>query len=29
VAQGFSWDATASGTAAVLVDAAGWTPGAT
>ena len=29
VAQGFSWDATAAGTAAVLVDAAGWTPGDT
>lgn len=28
MAQGFSWDATAAGTAAVLVDAAGWAPGA-
>ncbi|MBX3284841.1 MAG: glycosyltransferase [Actinobacteria bacterium] len=28
VAQSFSWDATAAGTAAVLVDAAGWMPGA-
>ncbi len=28
VAQGFSWDATAAGTATVLVDASRWVPGA-